>query len=140
MLVIKFGDNVDGDRPLDLPRGSVKERMQVYESVSSKAIITHNEEKQTSETLDESREPDEQKSGSVSEANITDQRPCRSNQIENSEGIKTESARASESEEPVANAGSEGKLPSNVGNGSLTSPGSSTLSEAVSSGRECCSQ
>ena len=134
--MIKFGDNGDGDRP----SGSVKERVQVYESVSNNAIITHNEEKQTSETLDESREPDVQKSGSVSGANITDQRSCRSSQIEIPERIETESARASESEEPVANAESEGKVPSDVGSSSVASPGSSTLSAVVSSGRECCSQ
>ena len=138
--MIKFGDNGDCERPLDLPSGSGKERVHLYESVNNNAIITHNEEKQTSETFDESREPEVQKSESLSGANITDQRSCRSSQIETPEGIETESARASESEEPVANAESEGKLPSNVGNSSVASPGSSTLSAVVSSGRECCSQ
>ena len=129
----KHGDNGSGARPLNLPIGSVKEKAQVFELATNDAI-TNKRVKQSSKSPAESCDDSVVEIEGKQQTSLSDQLQCRSNQVESSEAVETESARASVSrEEPAANVESEEKVHSH---GTIASPSSTTLSAAVSSARE----
>ena len=117
----------------------MKEKAQVFELATNDAK-TNKRVKQSNKTPAESCEESVLRSEGKQQTSPADQPQCRSDQVESSEGIETESARASVSrEEPAAKVQFEEKVPPSS-HGTIASPSASTLSAAVSSPRETCSR